>query len=207
MGQKGLIINPTPVRKGGTGVGSLGGNSLLVGNGTSPVNTISLPANKQILRSDGDNWVPRVEGKILQVLQFEISTVFTTTTSSFIPVFSFAVTTKATNSNILLVMALQSAKASGAAWGIYSLNRTTSSPVFNASVYSFGGPFAYWPGGNTSGLYLGTVDGLLLDSPGVAGGQTVNYTLSMANGTGTGVIQMNYSSSAVSTAMVFEVAA
>jgi len=43
---------PVPVSKGGTGVGYLAPKSLLIGNGTNPINTLVLPTNYILMGSD-----------------------------------------------------------------------------------------------------------------------------------------------------------
>lgn len=105
------------------------------------------------------------------------------------------------------MLALSSVKAYGNTWGSYNLTRITTSPVFNNVIYTFGWPFGYWPGVDT--LALGTVDGLWLDSPGVTSGQSVNYTISLRNGSSPGAVMMNFNANSgiASTAMLFEVSA
>lgn len=63
----GDITGTLPVTKGGTGAATLTANNVLLGNGTSAVQTIAPGASGNVLRSDGTTWAsaaPTVSGSL-----------------------------------------------------------------------------------------------------------------------------------------------
>jgi len=209
MGQRRVNANPRTAAQGGTGLKAVPSDSLLLGAGVAPSTLVSLPAAGQQLRSDGAAWAVKAEGKILQSLTFSDANAHSVASGSF-PIWSFGLTLKKSNSKVLVLVAMASARDSTInTWGRYSLYRSTSTPAFGAIVYNFGYPFCYFPlaSGSEAVLALPTVDGLWLDSPGVAAGGTVTYTIFLENTGGVGSLQTNWFGNVASTAMLMEVAA
>ena len=134
-------LGTVPVNKGGTGATTHTSNNVLVGNGTSAIGSVAPSTSGNVLTSNGSSWAstaPAGGGKCLSVVSTPLATIPTTTSTSWVDISGFSVTTgtlDSTSSKLLIwVMCMAGTTTS------YNGNvRMKITPSGGSAVYPFVG--------------------------------------------------------------------
>ena len=200
------------VAQGGTGAATLTANNVLLGNGTSALQAVAPGTSGNVLTSNGTTWVSSSSSKVLQVVSVALTSIFSSSSTSYTDVtgLSVSITPTSATSKILVRVDITGGASSLA---IYQLMRGSTAIGIGDLVSGHGQSTtqpSQWQGSNGDrGSYVGMT---FLDSPATTSATTYKIQGFCDSGTFYVNRSSSYSATAVgtgsiSTITVMEIAA